>query len=169
MNKIITRKLCAVFTMLIVMITVTCAFSTAASAAQTPYYKIVSRNGQKITSRTDYYDIKGGKTVKIHLAYENSGVRFTLCEGRANWGRVGAKDVFSVLQSKAKFTYIIRNSKGKVVKSYSGGSGLSAHNTFKLPAGSNYRVYITSRFTESNAKTTALKQAADYGRYYLTY
>ena len=129
-------------------------FGATASAATTPWYKIAdidSRN--KVTSRTDYYDIKGNKTISFCFAYKNCGCEYP------NLFKTGFKSQISNIENCVRFDYkVYRN--GKLVKR---GNNLKYNQ--KITIDKNFlktcRVYITSYFV-SNGKAFYTKNKGLY-------
>lgn len=138
------KKLLSMILVVLIMSASCFVFAPNASAKTTPWYKISDINNNKVTSRTDYYDIKGNKTIKFEFAYVNSGCVFP------NLFKSAYDDEAYIVKSKVRFDYkIYRN--GKIIKS---GSGLDYNDTIKISGNfaKTCRVYITSYFT-ANGKT----------------
>ncbi len=157
MKKTIKRLISLTLTMILM---VSCCFCVAptASAATTPNYKIADiSSSNKVTSRTDYYDIKGNKKIAFEFAYENSGCIFP------NLFKSAFADEANILKSCVRFDYkIYRN--GKLLKS---GTGLKYDDTIKITGNTlrTCRVYITSYFV-SNGKTLYTKNGSLYAKGY---
>ena len=139
------KKTISLFLVLTIVFSSCFIFGATASAATTPWYKISDiDSNNKVTSRTDYYDIKGNKTISFCFAYNNSGAKYS------NIFKSCLSDQISILKSSTRFDYkVYRNN--KLIKS---GNGLRYNDTIKITGNTlkTCRVYITSYFV-SNGKT----------------
>lgn len=152
------KKLISLTLSIVLMTTCCLSIAPTVSAATTPNYKVADINSSnKVTGRTDYYDIRGNKKISFEFAYQICGVTYPKLFS-------SAFDTESdILKSSVRFDYkIYRN--GKLLKS---GTGLRYNDKIKVTGNTfrSCRVYITSYFV-SNGKTLYLKNGNLYAKGY---
>ena len=166
------KKLTSIILAMVLIVSGCIGFSVSASAKTTPWYKIVTVNGNKITACKDYYDIKGNKTIKFEFAYVNSGIVYP------NLFKSAYTDESALTKKDVRFSYkVYRNN--KLVDS---GSNLKYNSTIKIKGNTfkTCRVYVTSTFVSDGkdickngktvyARTINAKSTVQYIRYRISY
>ncbi len=159
------RRIVFSLVMVFTMLTLVSVPPTAFASKTSPYYIVSLESGNKIKSRKDYYDVSGGKKIKFHLSYQDSGTYINIDPNSSGYDKAletGVKKAANILRKDVRFDYLIYNAKGKLVAS---GGSIGCTGTIKVPGNSSqkYKVYITSRLI-NDGSNIYVKNGSQYAK-----